>query len=161
MPKTHIGTPLLYSVQNALKKQSPQVTPVACYMPDVSYATFMGPNLTALTKIMLIKINCATFQFIRLPSQIFIALSKINQCAVLIYLYCPHKYSTTSIKKIIEQLIIISAPSFTHITFTKNYTVYHKNILYILTQILYHSEAAQCSRNNSITQSLYKPLMVY
>ena len=59
---------------------------------------------------------------------------EINQCAVLIYLYRPHKYSIIH-QKLIVQLIIISTPGFTH---TKNYTVSTKIYCTILTLILHH-----------------------
>ena len=47
-----------------------------------------------------------------------------NQCAVLIYLYCPHKYSITH-QKLIVQLIVISTPGFTHTK--KLHCIYHNS----------------------------------
>ena len=50
-----------------------------------------------------------------------------NLCAVLIYLYCPHKYSITH-QKLIVQLIVISTPGFTHTK--KLHCIYHNTVLF-------------------------------
>ena len=48
----------------------------------------------------------------------------LYRCAVLIYLYCPHKYSITH-QKLIVRLIVISTPGT-----QKNYTVSTKILYY-------------------------------
>ena len=56
-------------------------------------------------------------------------MQTLYRCAVLIYLYCHHKYSITH-QKLIVRLIVISTPGFTRTQ--KNYTVaiYQNTVLF-------------------------------
>ena len=53
-------------------------------------------------------------------------MQTLYRCAVLIYLYCPHKYSITHQKLIVR--LVISTPGFTRTQ--KNYTVSTKILYY-------------------------------
>ena len=138
----HVECWSCWSISTKLSNRAIMIT-AACHFGYFLHSRYVTASITALTgpnssklilnrphqkKICSPLINHTALRNIHRPME-------INQCAVLIYLYRPHKYSIIH-QKLIVQLIIISTPGFTH---TKNYTVSTKIYCTILTLILHHS----------------------